>query len=385
MMVKHICPLPVDKGQHCFLLLLLLFLFFLSAGAYAQSITVISPKKGDMFAHGHTLTAKWKSSGRMGKVVSILLAGKGKKMYEIKSNARNTGTYEWEVPAAIPEGEYTIVVQSPDGKTKGRSGPFLVRKAKGHLIERDDIRINPDLIAQSGPDIQLSLAELLVSNPGDSSFAAGRTIYTHSRVRIRIYYRNTGTEEVNLSGVSWRVTDGPLPGGRTVSQQVTLQQGDEGFDVLPWFGPGEAAAGSYTIGIIFDDTDKIDEISEENNSMVIPFTVLQSNLYSGKPNLAFVGVDARLSSDACGSMPRYYTFDATVINKGGFPASIHGNNVIQADQPLSTDHNEGFHITLEPQERKTISFTASFQAGETRTIAFRTDAWEQVEIGRAHV
>ena len=233
-------------------------------------------------------------------------------------------------------------------------------------------------LAKIGPDIQLLKVDLMVFNPGDSLYAADRPIYTHSRVRLNPHFKNIGNRPADLHNVGWQVVEGPILKGRVVSQQIILEPGSADSDVLEYFGPGQLAAGTYIVKVVFDNTCKIKELSESNNAAAVTFTVQPSPLYSGQPNLAFVGVVPTLiSAAACGG-PRRYAFDATAINSGTFPADINGNDVIQGDAPLKTDHNQGFTIMLLPGETKTIRFTASLPPGTSQALKFYADKWERL-------
>ncbi|MFA6923502.1 MAG: CARDB domain-containing protein [Bacteroidales bacterium] len=228
-------------------------------------------------------------------------------------------------------------------------------------------------------DMELSKVEILVLNPGDKAYSANQPIYTHSSVRLCIYYKNIGTALINLAKVQWNILDGPFNKGRTLSQKKILAPGEEDTDVLNYFGAGEVKAGDYNIRVCFDYNKILDEASTQNNTITQNFKVIESNKFTGLPDLKFVAVTSKLdTATSCGNTNNYI-FDATVINAGNFPASILGNYLITADAPLTTDYNEGYNITLMPQQTKTIQFKASFQNGTKQTIKFISDKSNQVK------
>ena len=81
--------------------------------------------------------------------------------------------------------------------------PLLIDSAR--VIESKSPMVKPGLVVTTVPDLVITKAELLVLNPGDGLYAAGRPIYTHSSTRWRIYVKNAGTAPAPLKDLSWGI------------------------------------------------------------------------------------------------------------------------------------------------------------------------------------
>jgi len=78
-----------------------------------QSITIISPKDGDIWYKGQSCEIKW-TSENAGGYVNINLYKNGKLYYSIESNTKNDGSFTWEkIPKDIDsENSYQIKIES---------------------------------------------------------------------------------------------------------------------------------------------------------------------------------------------------------------------------------------------------------------------------------
>ncbi|MBM4259937.1 MAG: hypothetical protein FJ145_00675 [Deltaproteobacteria bacterium] len=244
----------------------------------------------------------------------------------------------------------------------------------------------PQIPVRLGADLVVETIEILVSNPGDNpAFATGRPIYTHSSVNIRPIFKNIGTTTANIEDVSWALTGGPtIPQGtlygRTFGGRLrgALAPNATTTGSLGYFGPGQVAAGTYTINVTVDSANRVVELSEINNVTSVSLTVLPSNLYTGQADLRFGTVSVTEDTSNPYSLKRNYVVDATVINAGTFPAYLHGNGVIRAEKNLTTSHSEGYFVSLFPNQTKTIRFSASVDYGATLTETLTTDSMQLV-------
>lgn len=251
-----------------------------------------------------------------------------------------------------------------------------IKKIEQIEINKRKIITDPAVIIRNSPDLVLTRVELLVFNPGDSLYAAGGPIYTHSSTRWRIYVKNVGTVPAPLNNLCWGIIQGPKLDSRVFSQNgKTLAVGEETYDVLSYSGPNELAAGNYTFQVKVDTLDGLKESSESNNITTVQYQVLQSNLYSGLPDLKFQKVEVKQqprSNTVCREKVKYI-IEATVINAGSFPANIHGNSVVKVDPNLPTDYNAGYNISIEPGKTVMVPYKTEFNPGTSATFTFSTD------------
>jgi len=91
-----------------------------------QSITINSPKEGDIWYKGQSYEIRW-TSENAGKYVNIKLYKNGKFSYTIETNTTNDGSYTWdEIPIDLDsENTYQIQIESVEysdisGISKGK-------------------------------------------------------------------------------------------------------------------------------------------------------------------------------------------------------------------------------------------------------------------------
>ena len=101
--------------------------FMIIAGmAWAGTITVSSPRAGEVLCKGRTYTIAWSSSGRIARVMVRLMRG-STVAANLSWSTENSGRFEFAVASSIPEGEYTIAVNDVVDRAQGsESGLFRV-------------------------------------------------------------------------------------------------------------------------------------------------------------------------------------------------------------------------------------------------------------------
>lgn len=258
--------------------------------------------------------------------------------------------------------------------TIGQSQIYQAKKNSPIKIQNNKLK---EVLLKS--DIELNRVEFLILNPGENKYSPYQEIFTTSNVRLKVYYKNVGKLAISPYGLEWKVIEGPVIISKTISGTKVLYPGDEDWDIVEYFGAGRIEKGDYELKIRFDNSNRLNEISKENNVLSSQFTVSQSTIFNGLPDLRFVGViPTKDTLRSCGNSNFYY-FDATVINDGSFPAYIHGNNVISAEAPLKTKHNTGYYINILPKEKKTIQFENTSRDGSTQNLRFTIDKWQQLK------
>ena len=92
---------------------LLALALFISGFSMAATVTVTKPAANETWVKGQSYTITWTKSGDMPANVRILLRNKASTavVREIADPAPNTGTFMWQVPADIADGEYRIRVK----------------------------------------------------------------------------------------------------------------------------------------------------------------------------------------------------------------------------------------------------------------------------------
>jgi len=88
----------------------------------AQSITVTSPYPQMTWNNGTEYTIRWSANGQMDATVRIILRRNGALFRMINDNTPNDGSYDWTIPADIPEGSYVIRVRTNPGQYAGVGG-----------------------------------------------------------------------------------------------------------------------------------------------------------------------------------------------------------------------------------------------------------------------
>ena len=80
-----------------------LMLLALALGAIDRSIRIESPNGGEVLRSGSPTRILWRSLN-MGGNVAILLFKNGEQYAVIAAAAQDSGAYEWQIPAALPDG-----------------------------------------------------------------------------------------------------------------------------------------------------------------------------------------------------------------------------------------------------------------------------------------
>jgi subtilase family serine protease len=199
--------------------------------------------------------------------------------------------------------------------------------------------------------------------------------------------KNVGDASTNVSRVSWQVVKGPLvyegqlppsSGGGVLGG--SLAPGATTTGLLEYFGPGQVIAGTYELTITVDATNSLNESNEANNGLTTSLPILTSNRYTGQPDLRTTASATEDTSNQCSSARRYDVTSVTT-NAGTFPAYVHGNFVVQASTGLTTLHNEGYWILINPGASKTIVYSASLAFGTSKQFTFLADPKELVREG----
>jgi len=111
------------------LLSFITILFVFSGLAFGGVITVTSPS-GGTFCPGDPMTINWKENPRESQQMKIRLwnGTMTAKIMNITATAiPSNGTYNWTIPAGIPQGQYTIMVRSSvDLQIQGFSAVFTI-------------------------------------------------------------------------------------------------------------------------------------------------------------------------------------------------------------------------------------------------------------------
>lgn len=111
------------------LFLFILVISFIVSLGLAQSITVTSPHSGDVWYKGHTYTITWGRSGNMNSKVKIRLYQGNTKILGITNSTDNDGSYNWTIPASVPNGTYVIRVKTIDNQVYDDSDSFTIADA----------------------------------------------------------------------------------------------------------------------------------------------------------------------------------------------------------------------------------------------------------------
>jgi len=100
------------------LILNLVFLFFVSASLFSQSITVTNPNGGENWQKGTTHNITWNTGGVSGNIIIKLKKG-GIMLGSIAYNIPNTGSYNWNIndiagAPVQPGNDYRVLIRSFD-------------------------------------------------------------------------------------------------------------------------------------------------------------------------------------------------------------------------------------------------------------------------------
>lgn len=101
-----------------------------SPSTAAAGLQLVSPNGGESIRPGSRITIQWQASGIRGPGVIQLLRG-GRKVADISRSVNlSNGSAAWRVPANLEGGDYTVLVQSRDGKYSDSSDrPFAIGTA----------------------------------------------------------------------------------------------------------------------------------------------------------------------------------------------------------------------------------------------------------------
>ena len=100
-----------------------------------ESITITSPKSGDIWNKGKTYLIKWTKSGTMNANVKIRLMQGGTKILGITDSTTNDGSFSWTVPSNLPNGSYYIRVKTIDNLVYDDSDMFNIAKPSSSYIK----------------------------------------------------------------------------------------------------------------------------------------------------------------------------------------------------------------------------------------------------------
>jgi len=97
-----------------------------TAAASAATITVTSPRAGDVLCQGRAYQVRWTSSGVTGRVMVRLMQAGVVHSY-LSWDTENDGLFDYTVPNTVREGEYIVAVLSRDDRSaSGQSGSFRI-------------------------------------------------------------------------------------------------------------------------------------------------------------------------------------------------------------------------------------------------------------------
>ena len=94
----------------------------------SQTVTVTKPAGGDTWIKGTAQTITWTKSGNMPNIVRIGLRDPvtSNEVFLINDYALNSGSYVWQIPATIPDGQYKIRVRVKEVDIKDESDTFTI-------------------------------------------------------------------------------------------------------------------------------------------------------------------------------------------------------------------------------------------------------------------
>jgi len=125
---------------------LVLFLFAVLAVAGPKTITVGSPRAGDVLCKGKSYKIQWASSGVGDRVKVQLISRTGVAISITKTiGIENDGLLEYTPRDTTSEGTYTIAVSSMDGTVRGISGAFRIDPCLATLAPPPPLEIVPTI------------------------------------------------------------------------------------------------------------------------------------------------------------------------------------------------------------------------------------------------
>ncbi len=188
------------------------------------SINVTKPVNGDVSNQGGHCLINWTSSGAVGSSVKIDLINQTSisVITNIISSTNNTGTFDWNVPNSIPEGNYRIRVQNLGGTITGISAVFGINiqwasktdlRVTGYMFKHPDLEIKVLLFPEELETFKEGLVEFKVTNVGNGessptkliAYAGGNKIATWNVPKLkpnRFFYK---TKTITPDGPGYTV------------------------------------------------------------------------------------------------------------------------------------------------------------------------------------
>jgi len=98
---------------------------------YSQSITVTSPHSGESWHKGSSYNITWAKSGSMNANVKIRLynAGGTTKVLDIANSTSNDGSFSWNIPGTVANGNYILRIKTLDNAVFDDSDVFVITNA----------------------------------------------------------------------------------------------------------------------------------------------------------------------------------------------------------------------------------------------------------------
>lgn len=226
----------------------------------SPSITVTSPNGGEVWQVGSTQIIRWSggnSTDRIG-VTRIAAPGTSLPSRDIVILNSNSGSYSWAIPTGEALGNYLMRVCTLAGEndcvnTDQSNAPFSIVGG----------------VAEKLPDLTFSKLEVGVIENGN--FVAKPQPVAGERYALRAQVSNVGSASFddNIS-FSWSI---PSSNSGSKYYAMTLGVGQSQSILLPYSEGLVSVAGSYTAQITVDFLNQIKELSENNNSATVQFTV----------------------------------------------------------------------------------------------------------------
>ncbi len=96
------------------------------AASRAGAIVVLAPGRGTEWTAGSGQKVQWHKRGRLSPTVRVVLLRKGRPELAIAASVPNSGTFNWNIPATLGPGSYSLAVVTADGSVRGTSNPFRI-------------------------------------------------------------------------------------------------------------------------------------------------------------------------------------------------------------------------------------------------------------------
>ena len=115
-----------------------------SMPGWTGTITVSAPAPGDVLCKGRNYPVIWTGSAKFARVMVRLKQG-STVAANLSWDTENDGRFEFDVAASIPEGNYSIEVQSVDRSVKGESGVFRVSPCTMATVPPPPLEMAPQI------------------------------------------------------------------------------------------------------------------------------------------------------------------------------------------------------------------------------------------------